>query len=71
MSDTDVVRVLQFEKKGPNGVLRCELRVYGEGSAYLRGDELEVIFEEAPDAWKDAFPYLESRGYVKVADTLT
>jgi hypothetical protein len=70
MSDTDVVKVLQFEKKGPKGFARCEMRVFADGSAYIRGDEIEVGFDDAPEAWKDAFPYLESRGYEKIGETV-
>ena len=71
MSDTDVVKVLFFEKKGPRGILRCQMRIFGDGSAYVRGDEFEIGFEDASDAWQEAFPYLESRGYEKVREGST
>jgi hypothetical protein len=68
MSDTRITRVMKFEKHGPQGIAHCEMQVYGDGSAYVRGDGIEVIFDDAPDAWTNALPYLESRGYTKVAE---
>ena len=59
-------RVLTFEKHTPGKILRCQLRLHGDGSAYLIGDEMEIVFEESPESWRKAFERVLSCGYVEV-----
>jgi hypothetical protein len=68
MTEIDIVKILRFEKKAMHGVVCCEMRVYRDGSAYICGDEIEVGFDDAPEAWMDALPYLASLGYKDVAE---
>ncbi len=70
MNSTDPIKVLRFEKKGANGSLYCEMQVFEDNSAYIRGDECEMIFEESADASQKALKYLESRGYERVGETV-
>ena len=69
MSTTDPVRILRFEKNGPDGTLHCEMQIFEDVSAYVTGDDCEMIFEESPDAFQEALKYLESHGYKKIGET--
>ena len=69
MNTLDPIRVLRFEKRYAHDVLYCEMQVFEDGSAYVRGDEIEIGFEETSDAWQEGIAYLESRGYVRIAET--
>jgi hypothetical protein len=71
MNSTDIVTVMQFQKDSPAGILHCELQVFADRSAYVRGDELEIVFEESPDAWQEAIKCVESQGYQLLTDTGT
>jgi hypothetical protein len=58
--------MIRFEKHTPTGVLRCQMVVFADSGALAWGDnDLELICEDSPDAWKDGVEYLRSEGYVE------
>jgi hypothetical protein len=65
MKEHDASQRFHFTKDSPSGPLRCELERCPDGSVYLNGDEIEMIFEETLDALDKAVRFLEARGYVR------
>jgi hypothetical protein len=58
-------RVLLFRKELNGNEVFCSVRAFPDGSAYVEGDEIEMIFEESADALNDAITHLEKLGYAK------
>ena len=64
MTDQRVSKT-EFEKPGDTGVVRCMVEVCSDGSVYIEGDEIEMIFEFAPNNLDNATRHVESLGYVR------
>ena len=62
--DPQPLEVIQYEKQTEGGVLRCRVEIFDD-SAYVDGDEIEMIFELRPDSAAKATEHVESLGYVR------
>jgi hypothetical protein len=59
--------ILLFRKTQNGKDTLCRIQAFSDGSAIVEGDELEIIFEESPDALHQAIAYLEDLGYTRSA----
>ena len=59
-------QLLTFRKVQDGRELHCEVQVFSDGSAYVTGDEIEIGFEESPEAYREAIVHLESLGYTRI-----
>ena len=66
MATEHVLRTIVLRKPHDGKELLCRVHVYEDGSAYVEGDELEIIFEEAASACDEAISYVEGLGYSQV-----
>ena len=62
MNDT-IPKKIEFDKKSDSGVLSCTVEVCEDKSVYVIGDELEMMFEFAPDNLANAIEHVEGLGY--------
>ena len=60
-----VVQQIQFVRNDARGRASCQIEVFEDGSAYVAGDDVEVIFEESAQSIERAVKYVEARGYVR------
>ena len=54
---------ITFEKMTDAGFLSCTIEVCTDKSVYVVGDELELVFEFAPDNLAKAVKHMEALGY--------
>jgi hypothetical protein len=64
MNETDLHPV-EFEKRADDAVLLCRVEPCEDGSVYVCGDEIEMVFEFAPDCLARALQHVQSLGYVR------
>lgn len=63
MDNTKPISITQYSSTKYGVVRYCTLEVFHDGSAYVVGEGIEVIFEESPNAYINAVAYLENAGY--------
>ena len=57
---------IRFEKAGNSGTVQCVIELFDDGSAYVYGNEIEVIFEFASNNLENATKHVEGLGYVQL-----
>jgi hypothetical protein len=62
--DPQPLKTIHYERQSDQGVIRCRIEVFDD-SAYIDGDEIEMIFELRPDSVAKAIAHVESLGYVR------
>jgi hypothetical protein len=58
------LEVILYEKHAEGCVLHCRVEIFAD-SAYVDGDEIEMIFEFRPDSAAKAIEHVESLGYMR------
>ncbi|REJ68872.1 MAG: hypothetical protein DWQ31_06690 [Planctomycetota bacterium] len=56
---------IEFQKPTESGPVRCVLETCDDGSVYVKGDEIEMIFELAHNNLENATRHVEDLGYVR------
>jgi hypothetical protein len=56
-------KTILFEKVDANGVVYCTAEIFGDGSVYVSGLEIQMIFEFGDHPEAQAVAQLEELGY--------
>lgn len=64
---TDPKQVVHYEKQDQLRLLQCRVELFPDDSAYVVGDEFELIFDYSPDSAAKAIAHVESLGYTRTS----